>query len=217
MIIFLIMSFISASLELGTVFYGLNTQLPVYDIVLLPLFYQIGNFMMSIKVIPDRKKTYLSISAVSFILCAVNFVHFTYLSFAVQLVLCSFCLQKAREMCKKNSCPKMIKRLFRTMGFAASPCIMLLNGRFILVITFVATLISFCVFMGIEDSRKDTTVHSKKIRGTAFIMIFHQMHYFTYAYIMPIYFYHVLLNIDMVHIVLNVIPSLSIFYVYQII
>ena len=182
---FLILSLFSGMIELGTVFLGIHLNAPIPVIISLPLYYQLGNLMMNY--IPKKKQICIVMSITVLILSIFSRTNYYYLSLTVQLIFSSFCIQITRDKHKKN-CPTWLKRSFRITGFALSPLMLFEKGQLILI-----TSITFCLFLLFHSS--DVLSHQKpKNNEISFVMIFHQVHYFAYTYIMPIYLFQITQN-----------------------
>lgn len=182
MVSFLLLSLLSGVIELGSVFLGIRLGASVAEIILLPFWYQMGNFLMNYL---PRNKTFYFILFVTFASETIsNSFSWSYIVFTSQLVIASYCIQAAREKNKK-SCPTWLKRAFRIGGFAISPILVLYNGQPILI---ASTLFSV-MFLLRGAATVETTSNKKKYFGISLVMVFHQIHYFVYTYIMPIYLY----------------------------
>ena len=186
---FLILIFLSGVIELGSVYIGIVHKLPIYMIIVLPLFYQVGNIMLSI--IPSRMMRDITFA------CLVLFLSFSYCIYpsfwilAVQLAFDSYCIQLVR-MQHKSLCPTWLKRSFRIGGFALSPIMLLGGGQIILSLSaLICILLILRNFMMRKDNKEIVREKKTKKVEVSMVMIFHQMHYFVYTYIMPIYVYQI--------------------------
>lgn len=185
---FLFLSLLSGLLELGSVYLGIAHEFPVYLIIALPFFYQIGNLLMNIisrKILPV-----IIFVAITIILAVFNIIRFSYYLFAVQLICNSYCIQHARMQYKKI-CPTWLKRCFRIGGFAFSPALVIYDGQIILI--FSALLCLWAIISNAKMYKFGANNTFEKIKhqkpGVSTVMVFHQLHYFVYTYIMPIYVY----------------------------
>lgn len=179
---FLLLSLLSGVIELGTVFLGIKQGASVSEIILLPFWYQMGNLLMNY--FPRNKTFYCIMFITVFSGTISNSFSWSYIVFASQLVITSYCIQAAREKNKKN-CPTWLKRAFRIGGFAISPILVLYNGQPVLI---ASTLFSVILLLK-GTAIVQTTSNKKKCFGISLVMVFHQIHYFVYTYIMPIYLY----------------------------
>lgn len=184
---FLILSFLSGVIELGVIYLGIVQNFSIYLIIMLPFFYQMGNLMISI--LPKRK----TLDAIfSWTVCFLSIIYYIYPNFgilAIQLAFSSYCLQLMRVH-HKSSCPAWLKRSFRIAGFALSPIMIWGRGQVILLLSSL-----FCIFLINKDAivqgenKKMFQKWNVQITGISMVMVFHQLHYFVYTYIMPILVY----------------------------
>lgn len=186
MVFFLLLSFLSGTVELGSVFLGITMQQPIYKILLLPFFYQIGNLLMDI--MPSKRSITLCSLTIVSVFFAINIVHFSFEIFLFQLTFISYFLQLTRAKYKKK-CPVWLKRCFRIGGFAASPTLVLCNGQLVFSVIFIVCLYTFVVNGARNNATLKTTRDEAPVNKKHFssVMLFHQLHYFIYTYIMPIY------------------------------
>lgn len=190
---FLILSLFSGVIELGAVYIGIVHKLPMHLIIILPLFYQTGNLMMSL--IPPKPSLNIILAG---IVCFLSLAYCRYPTLwilAIQLAFSSYCIQLTRAQ-HKSICPTWLKRSFRIAGFALSPIMLLGDGQLILPLSML--LCVFLVYKDIIAQSKDKKIirgKETKVIGISMVMIFHQMHYFVYTYIMPIYIYQMTGNI----------------------
>lgn len=197
---FLILSFLSGVIELGAIYLGIVEKLPVFLIISLPLFYQTGNLMISM--LP--KKTSLC-AIIAGIVCLLSVIYYIYPNLgvlAIQLTFSSYCIQFVRA-CHKSSCPVWLKRSFRIAGFALSPIMIWHQGQIMFLFSSL-----FCIFLISRDAtmRGAKVFQEKKtqIAGISMVMIFHQLHYFVYSYIMPILVYEISESIIMSSLVYSI-------------
>ena len=176
---FLILSGFSGVIELGAVLLGTNLGLPIPTVISLPIFYQLGNILMDF--LPRKQKFCGVLSAIAFVLGVLLYGRYHYIPFAIQLILCSYCIQMSRST-QKNVCPVWLKRIFRVGGFAISPIMLIGNGQAVLLVCMAYCCILMIKLPGMSDHKQ-----IKERKKLSFVMIFHQLHYFVYTYIMPIY------------------------------
>lgn len=199
---FLILSFLSGVIELGSAYIGIIHELPVCLILMLPLFYQTGNLMIS--VLPRRLLLNVIFTGIVCFLSIIYYICPNFWILAVELAFSSYCIQFMRA-CHKSSCPTWLKRSFRIAGFALSPIMLCNDGQ---IIFFFSAL--FCIFLIIKDTvaHRESKIISQgkktQITGISMVMIFHQMHYFVYTYIMPIFIYTLTKSIIMSSLVFSV-------------
>lgn len=128
---FLILSLLSGIIELGSVYLGICQGLPLPLIVSLPLFYQVGNFLLH--VFPQRVQITLSLAGIVCLLSIAYLLSPSFIIIIVQMVLSSYCIQFARSQ-YKSSCPTWLKRSFRVAGFALSPAMCWGHGQVVLLL-----------------------------------------------------------------------------------
>lgn len=176
---FLILSALSGVIELGVVFLGIHLGLSIPTVISLSIFYQSGNILMNF--LPRRRKLCGALSAIAFILGLLLHGRYHYFPFAIQLVISSYCIQMSRAT-QKMACPVWLKRIFRVGGFAISPIMLIGNGQAILLVS-----IAYCCILLTRLPGISKPVRAKERMNLSFVMIFHQLHYFVYTYIMPIH------------------------------
>lgn len=176
---FLILSGLSGIIELGVVFLGVYLGLPIPTVISLPIFYQLGNILMNY--LPRKQKLCGVLSVIAFILGVLLYGRYHYFPCAIQLVLSSYCIQMSRAT-QKRACPVWLKRVFRVGGFAISPIMLIGNGQAVLLICMV-----YCCILLIKLPGMSEPTQIKERKKLSLVMIFHQLHYFVYTYIMPIY------------------------------
>lgn len=188
MLFFLLLSFLSGTVELGAVYLGITMQQPVYIIMLFPLFYQIGNVLMDI--IPRKKTLHVWFLIIVGVLIVINSLHFSYYLFCIQLLCSSYCLQLYRLKYKKK-CPTWLKRCFRIGGFAASPIMTIFHGQIVFSLVFLLCLSVHLVSKEVTNATEITEYNDAQDerKHLSTVMLFHQLHYFVYTYVMPIYMF----------------------------
>lgn len=183
MFCFLLLSLMSGCVELGSVYLGIKYCDSIPLMILLPLSYQIGNLMM--EYVPKNCRTVTGIGITAVALSPLNLTSWNYPTLLVQIMMSSFCIQVARDLNKKK-CPTWLKRTFRIGGFAIAPSMLIANGQIILILCLIASVV---VISAYRASSSETIQKAKFPHKLSFVMILHQMHYFVYTYIMPIYIY----------------------------
>ena len=184
---FLILSGLTGVIELGVVFLGIYLGLPIPAVISLPLFYQLGDVLMGF--LPRKWKFCGLFSAIALLLGVLLYGKYHYITFAIQLVLTSYSIQTSRAA-HKMACPVWLKRVFRVGGFAVSPIMIIGNGQAVLLLSIV-----YCCMLGKKSKLPQISepAHNKERKRVSFVMMFHQLHYFVYTYIMPVYM-HCLTN-----------------------
>lgn len=184
---FLSLSFLSGVIELGCVFLGIYYDFPIHKIILLPFFYQIGNLLMN--ALPKKNISGVIISTIAIIFSIVNYLHPIFLFLCVQIVCVSYCIQLARIQ-YKSICPTWLKRSFRIGGFVFSPLMTIFNGQLMLILSLLFCTYLFFSHVNIKQhTNKNKQITKIKNGNISTVMIFHQLHYFVYTYIMPVYVY----------------------------
>ncbi len=180
---FLLLSSLSGIVELGSVFLGIHLGVPIPKVISFPLFYQLGNLMMNI--IPNKRSVRITLSIIIVILTIFSSTKCEYISLSIQLALTSFCIQAARNTYKKK-CSVSLKRIFRISGFLFSPLMLLFNGQLVIIVSAI-----ICLILTQKNVVSLTPHPNYDCKTISFVMIFHQMHYFVYTYIMPIYLFQI--------------------------
>lgn len=172
--IFLILSFISGIIELGTIFLGINLQYSVIEIIGLALAYQIGNLVPN--PISLGYRCIIILSTIVGILLVAFYYRKTYMFLFCAIALLGMIIQMGRCYSKsKVSTTK--KRLFRIGGFFISP----IFNQYVL---FVLAGITLIITLMNRVENKSFEFRVPKIRLISVIMIIHQIHYFIYSYFM---------------------------------
>lgn len=185
MISFLILSLLSGVIELGGIYLGITWDLPIHTIIMLPLFYQVGNLLTSI--LPSKTSGSIAVTGTVCLLCGIYNWHPSFWILAVQLALCSYCIQIVRLQ-NKSAYATWLKRIFRIAGFVLSPIMCLKDGQVVILLS-----IMFCVFSLMKEvlfqKVRDESSPRKENKPAkiSMVMVFHQLHYFVYTYIIPIY------------------------------
>lgn len=174
---FLLFSFLSGVLELGTVLRYFNEGAPLWKILLMVSMYQLGNLLF----LPDRLRPFSArglgmangMISVACLYCS------SLLLQAFGIVLASLCIQIVRAEHKEN-CPTWVKRTFRIGGFFVSPLMICYGQASMIIISFLAAAMIVTGNEGMEQKKRPAN------QRLSYVMIFHQMHYFIYTYIMPL-------------------------------
>lgn len=182
---FLILSLLSGVAELGGVYLGITWGLPIHFIILLPLFYQVGNLLTNI--LPSKAFWGIAVAGIVFVLLVIYSWYPSLWIFAVQLALTSYCIQLVRSR-NKRSCATWLKRSFRVAGFALSPLMCFKNGQVIILLSMILCIFSLIRETLSRDAKKVALPTRKnKTLEISLVMVFHQLHYFIYSYMIPIY------------------------------
>lgn len=166
MVYFLALSLLSGALELGSLFYALEVQAPVP--LLFPLVYQLGNLLFLPALVTSRRARGLCLLGLALALPGSPGL------FLPALLAASLCVQAARAE-QKSACPAWLKRTFRIGGFLFSPLTAMLPGL----------ILACCLLTAWAALVRGREVPAPVDTTLLPVMVFHQMHYFVYAYIMP--------------------------------
>lgn len=185
MVNFLILSLLSGVTELGSIYLGIIWKLPIHFIILLPLFYQAGNLLTNF--LPLKAFFGIAVVGIVFVLLGVYSWYPSFWFFAAQLALTSYCIQLVR-MRNKSSCATWLKRSFRVAGFALSPLMCFKDGQVIVLLSMILCVFPLTKEILSRDARKVPLPTCKnKTYEISLVMVFHQLHYFVYSYMIPIY------------------------------
>lgn len=195
MYLFLLLSLLSGTLELGSVILTYAEGRPLWAILSMALMYQLGNLLF----LPGNySRTMVIKSGVLNLLCQITGLWIEHTAStttwgvsvflclrALQVMLSSLCIQAIRSE-SKSVCPTWLKRIFRIAGFILAPCLVYFPHIGMLTcaaLPFVAAIFQKQHTKKEEFSTQYRTRASGKLSA---VMIFHQMHYFAYTYIMPL-------------------------------
>lgn len=182
---FLVLSLLSGVTELGSVYLGITWELPIHFIILLPLFYQAGNLLTNF--LPSKAFWGITVAGIVIVLLGVYSWHPSLWIFAAQLALTSYCIQLVRSR-NKSSCATWLKRSFRVAGFALSPLMCFNDGQVIILLSMILCVFTLAKEALSQDARKvPLPTFKKKALEISLVMVFHQLHYFVYSYMIPIY------------------------------
>lgn len=177
---FYLLSFVTGILECGWIFYGVSLGLPLWAILVFPLAYHLGNmfpkpFSVGRKIVLGAAIT-ASLLAVSLVIIPLGNTA-SLICQGCCIALLSMCIQSARSGMKSDD-NRVLKRVSRTLGFAAAP-IVTLTPNIVLIAAAVFALI--CVKSVSDEKPHIVKMHSQG--GFSAAMILHQLHYFFYAHI----------------------------------
>lgn len=172
---FFLLSSVTGVIEVGSVIYAINHGYSVVQVLILVLAYQFGCFFPANVVL--KKSVLLIIGSIAFGLAAFCSFFSSFMLMVIALLFISPCLQMARSF-QKGSVSTGLKRVFRILGFAISP----LFSPFIL-----SVMALFIVFItALNKACGENRLNLRLVPLPNIIMIVHQMHYFSYAYILLI-------------------------------
>lgn len=172
-LLFLLLSTITGIIEVGTVLFAIAQEYSVIQILLIVLSYQIGCFF------PNNislKKIFLIGFCILSILSSCGFYFETdnWWLLAISILFLSPCLQTLRSVLKR-SVNTGLKRTFRILGFALSP----LFSPILLLIILILCLILLIA----NKQQKTNAMNLVSLKPPYIVMLVHQMHYFSYTYI----------------------------------
>lgn len=173
--LFLLLSLLSGVLELGGVFLGAANGIQGWRLLVLPLMYQLGNLLSEDWAMRPR---WVGAAGIALMLAGV--LPMSPVLFALRLMTASLCLQRARQA-QKDNCPAWLKRSFRIGGFVLSPVMALWPAATLTVCLMIPAVMLLAGPARIREPRPGVRVVP--------VMVFHQMHYFVYTYIMPAWFF----------------------------
>lgn len=172
-IIFLFLSLISGAVELGGILYAIEQQFTIFQIVSIGLAYQLGNLIPN-PIRLNRALTILSaVAAACIFFYALNTTNSFGLIFAGYIFM-AMAIQSLRSIQKENV-STTVKRTFRILGFLLAP---FAGVAFSTGVAIILALIGLFVKWTFESFR----IMRPRVRFLSWVMIIHQIHYFSYAY-----------------------------------
>ena len=171
-VLFFLLSTLTGVIEIGSVLYAIQQSYSTVQILLIVLAYQIGCFFPTN--ITLKKPILVLMGIISFALTMLLFYIPTFWLLTLAVLFVSPCLQVVRSI-HKSSVSTGIKRVFRILGFAVSP---LFNPIFLSVIAIVILII-----LALSKKNYINKISIGIIPMPNLLMVVHQMHYFSYAYI----------------------------------
>jgi hypothetical protein len=180
--VFLLLSCISGMVELGGIFYTINNNYSIVEIIGIGLAYQIGNLVPN----PLRANKFTTVIASCFSLLAFiafQFYATNYYLLFIAFVAAAITIQSVRSL-QKDNVGTTTKRSFRVLGFLVSPFVGIPGN---IAISFL--LVGICCFT--TWSHRHNQLMKPRISSINLIMIFHQIHYFSYAYFVLLQLEHV--------------------------
>jgi hypothetical protein len=142
-------------------------------VLLIVLAYQIGCFFPT-NIRLKKRPFLIAMGSISFILAVMHYFIPLFWLLLTSVLLVSPCLQIVRNM-YNSSVSIGFKRVFRILGFIISP---LFNPLLLASIAIVVTLV-----MALSKKKDDNSLFFERMPLPNFLMIIHQMHYFSYSYI----------------------------------
>lgn len=169
MIFFYFQSFLSGIIEFGIVYYAYKNNLPIPVLIGIGCAYQFGNIIRNFNI----KKLGLMVNIL--VLISIFFIESLAFKLITLAFIISWNLQMTRDVFKSRS-NTTLKRCFRILGFAS---IFFINYKLILFI-FVFSIIMLLIKY---DEIAIENQINLKISNSDLIMLTHQLHYFSYCYI----------------------------------
>lgn len=172
-IIFLLFSMLSGFVELGNIFWTIYNDNSVLACIGLGLAYQLGNLVpVPIKL---NKNVNLALIVISIFLVSIyNFINANYWILFLLIILTAMSIQNVRSI-MKDSVSTTVKRAFRILGFVLAPICYNEKVLFgIIIFIFIVTVM--------QQNNQEFKIDKCKIKFINLVMIFHQMHYFSYVY-----------------------------------
>ncbi len=184
---FLSLSFLSSIVELGPIILFAGSGAGVIGTLLVGMCYQIGNLIAGFFQLPLRWIGALSAISVALAVAAVAHPNLLYGS----VLLTSISIQEMRRIFSERSqgtakASTLLKRTIRIVGFATAgfTTLPLYTG-----ITALALVMSLTLIWKTKSySYRLAPKADLKFSPLAAIMVIHQTHYFTYAYLLPLLF-----------------------------
>lgn len=177
---YLTLSLLSGFVELGAVIFVIREELPLFYVPLMGLAYQLGAlFREPVELAPWQYYLMLVLSVLSAIFAS----HSPVLLFLTVFLL-SVGIQGIRGMLSKmQESSTFVKRVFRVVGFACSG---LFSWYGLLLVPIIAVAITAVLARDLKGSKKLSIPRTLSIGPLGWIMMVHQSHYFSYAYIIPL-------------------------------
>lgn len=182
MVSYLTLSFLSGFVELGAVILVIRSEQPMYQIPLIGLAYQMGALFREPIELPSWQYY------IAFLLSAFSSI------FAIQspmllfpaIFFLSVGIQGTRGMVsEQHKIGTVVKRVSRVLGFACSG---FLSLKILPVIAGIALLAILPLAKNYKTSPRISVKNNLKPGPLGWIMMIHQSHYFSYAYIVPLLF-----------------------------
>lgn len=176
---FYLLSLLTGILECGWIAFGVMNSLPLWQVLCFPLAYHIGNLFP--KPFSLGRGCLSAMAALSVLVGSLTFAlertsAASLVLTCVSLLLTSAVMQSVRSSIKSDG-NRLIKRVFRVVGFALSPLAVFFPS-FILVLSAAVSMLGLRNYSG---SCGISVMRSQN--GCSAVMLFHQLHYFFYAHI----------------------------------
>lgn len=169
MLLFYFQSFLSGIIEFGIIYYAFKNNLPIPTLIGIGCAYQLGNIIRNFNV----KKVCLIVNIL--VLISIFLIDDLTLKLLIMAFVISWNLQMTRDVFKSKS-NTALKRSFRILGFAG---IVFIDYKLILFI-FIFSILMFLIKY---DEIIIKNQNDLKLCQNDFIMLTHQLHYFSYCYI----------------------------------
>jgi len=185
-IIFLMLSFASSFLELGSVIFLISRGYPINSVLLIGLCYQIGNLAAGLV----KLSRGAVISALVLTTGLTIFLPTSEGATFVSILLISLAVQKMRRYVttvNSSMAPSTFtKRAVRIAGFACAG----LFSYWSLVIAemLILAIVVYLACVLKESWFENPPIYRPRATMLSIVMVMHQCHYFSYAYLMPILF-----------------------------
>ena len=185
--IYLILSLLSGVLETGLLIVGLLQGNIVIGLTLV-FAYQIGCLFRKPFCISLHTAAYAQVVSITCVIPLLLYGNGSVWFLIFFTVIMSAGIQGARKwvLPKRNPVPISIKRLIRVVGFISGIIIGVTIGiYFLIIIAVIACLVILPVAISQEGKEPWVQVYKKfDSDGFGWIMLFHQTHYFAYAYVL---------------------------------
>jgi hypothetical protein len=166
-------------IEIGIIIFLIKQNFNINQVLIAVLCYQIGCFFSTN--IQFRKKTVTALCFFCMGLYAlIIMIKFSLFIFLIAFAQTSISLQSIRDS-QKTTVSTGAKRIFRVIGFATAPF-------FNIPALFVIMVATTSILLLDPNANNQNKFNFRPIGYNEFIMIFHQIHYFTYAYFIVIVF-----------------------------
>jgi hypothetical protein len=185
-ITYLFFSFLSGIVELGSIIFVLQDNMPIFYMPILGIVYQCGSLFS--KPVILNFNYYLCLAVIALIFSFVAYKNIVFLCFSVLLI--SIALQGIRGLTSEQcSVSTLQKRIFRIFGFAVAG---FFSYYFLSSICALVISISLLFLKGWFKWEPVQFSQNTKIDLLGTAMIIHQSHYFSYSSFIPYLFisYH---------------------------
>lgn len=182
--IYLVLSSLSGFIELGSIILISLVTTNIVEIFLAGLFYQAGN--LGARIISSSDKACLIYALLgSSIFLLSELINVPFVLVYPGIFLLSLAIQNMRRTTKAlslNEANTFTKRAFRIIGFLFAGFI----TKFLLILA-ACLIVIISVYMNFIAQEKSFQFNKKPhFNKLAFIMLIHQIHYFSYCYSIPV-------------------------------